>query len=59
MEIYKELNTAASKEFEKLLNSKLSKNKIVIAVIKDCRKMNLRKCLNKFFVFTTFFSLIE
>ncbi len=28
MEIYKELNTAASKEFEKLLNSKLSKNKI-------------------------------
>jgi len=28
MEIYKELNTAASKEFEKLLNSQLSKNKI-------------------------------
>ena len=28
MEIYKELNTAASKEFEELLNSKLSKNKI-------------------------------
>ena len=28
MEIYKELNTTASKEFEKLLNSKLSKNKI-------------------------------
>ena len=28
MEIYKELNTVASKEFEKLLNSKLSKNKI-------------------------------
>ena len=28
MEIYKELNTPASKEFEKLLNSQLSKNKI-------------------------------
>ncbi len=28
MEIYKELNTTASKEFEKLLNSQLSKNKI-------------------------------
>ena len=28
MEIYKELNTSASKEFEKLLNSQLSKNKI-------------------------------
>ncbi len=28
MEIYKELKTAASKEFEKLLNSQLSKNKI-------------------------------
>ena len=29
MEIYKELKTPASKEFEKLLNSQLSKNKIV------------------------------
>ena len=28
MEIYKELKTPASKEFEKLLNSQLSKNKI-------------------------------
>ena len=28
MEIYKDLNTPASKEFEKLLNSQLSKNKI-------------------------------
>jgi small subunit ribosomal protein S1 len=28
MEIYKDLNTSASKEFEKLLNSQLSKNKI-------------------------------
>ena len=28
MEIYKELNTPASKEFEKLLNNQLSKNKI-------------------------------
>jgi len=28
MEIYKELNTSASKEFEKLLNSQFSKNKI-------------------------------
>ena len=28
MEIYKELNTSASKEFEKLLNSQLSKTKI-------------------------------
>jgi len=28
MEIYKELNTPASKEFEKLLNTQLSKNKI-------------------------------
>ena len=28
MEIYKELNTSASKKFEKLLNSQLSKNKI-------------------------------
>ena len=28
MEIYKELQTPASKEFEKLLNSQLSKNKI-------------------------------
>ncbi len=28
MEIYKDLNTTASKEFEKLLNSQLSKNKI-------------------------------
>ena len=28
MEIYKELNTSASKEFEKLLNSQLSKIKI-------------------------------
>ena len=28
MEIYKELNTPASQEFEKLLNSQLSKNKI-------------------------------
>jgi len=27
MEIYKELQTPASKEFEKLLNSQLSKNK--------------------------------
>ena len=28
MEIYKELNTSASKKFEKLLNSRLSKTKI-------------------------------
>ena len=28
MEIYNELKTSASKEFEKLLNSQLSKNKI-------------------------------
>ena len=28
MEIYKELNTSASKEFEKLLNSQFSKTKI-------------------------------
>ena len=28
MEIYKELSTPASKEFEKLLNSQLSKNTI-------------------------------
>ncbi len=28
MEIYKELNTSSSKEFEKLLNSQLSKTKI-------------------------------
>ena len=28
MEIYKELDTSASKEFEKLLNSQLSKTKI-------------------------------
>ena len=28
MEIYKELKTSASKEFEKLLNSQLSKTKI-------------------------------
>ena len=28
MEIYKKLNTSASKEFEKLLNSQLSKTKI-------------------------------
>ena len=28
MEIYKDLNNPASKEFEELLNSQLSKNKI-------------------------------
>ena len=28
MQIYKDLNTPASKEFEKLLNSQLSNNKI-------------------------------
>ena len=28
MEIYKDLNSPASKQFEKLLNSQLSKNKI-------------------------------
>ena len=30
MEIYKELKTPASKEFEKLLNSQLSKSKNII-----------------------------
>ncbi len=28
MEVYKDLNTAKNQEFEKLLNSQLSKNKI-------------------------------
>ena len=35
MEIYKELQTPASKEFEKLLNSQLSKNKIEEGKIVD------------------------
>ena len=37
MEIYKELQTPASKEFEKLLNSQLSKNKIEEGKIVDGR----------------------
>jgi len=42
MENYKELKTPASKEFEKLLNSQLSKNKIEEGKIVD----------NKYFNFT-------
>ena len=46
MEIYKELQTPASKEFEKLLNSQLSKNKIEEGKIVDgkVQKLQINLC---------------
>ena len=37
MEIYKDLNSPATQQFEKLLNTQLSKNKIEIALCTQMR----------------------
>ena len=41
MEIYKELKTPASKEFEKLLNSQFSKNKNLVELKERLKKIDL------------------
>ena len=53
MEIYKDINSAASKEFEKLLDNQISKTKNLVegkiiegTVTKVGEKIVIMKCLN-------------
>ena len=45
MEIYKDLKTQKNQDFEKLLNSQLSKNKIEEGKIIDGKITKIKECL--------------